>query len=88
MVTTHVREPRTQSKHKRNESTSSDGSFPSKIVPDHDFRNVDWHGLRVNLLTSPLLEAIQGTDDDNCATAAWESMFVEILQRHISYRYI
>ena len=86
MVTTHVREPRTQSKHKRNESRSSDGSFLSKIVPD--FRNVDWHGLRVHLLTSPLLEAIQGTDDVNCAAAVWESMFVEILQRHIPNRYI
>ena len=40
MVTTHLRKPRTQRKHKRNESSSSDGSFPSKIVPD--FRNVDW----------------------------------------------
>ena len=78
-------QPRTQRKHKRNESSSSsDGSFPSKIVPD--FRSVDWHGLRVHLLTSPLLEAIQGTDDVNCAAAVWESMFVEILQRHIPNR--
>ena len=86
MVTTHLREPRTQHKHKRNESSSSDGSFPSKIVPD--FRNVDWHGLRAHLLTSPLLEAIQGTDNVNCAAAVWESMFVKILQRHIPNRYI
>ena len=76
MVTTHLREPCTQRKHKRNESSSSDGSFPSKIVPD--FRNVDWHGLR----------ALQGTDNVNCAVAVWESLFVEILQRHIPNRYI
>ena len=76
MVTTHLKEPCTQRKHKRNESSSSDGSFPSKIVPD--FRNVDWHGLR----------ALQGTDNVNCAVAVWESLFVGILQRHILNRYI
>ena len=86
VVTTHLREPRPQRKHKRNESSSSDGSFPSTIVPN--FRNVDWHGLRVHLLTSPLLEAIQGTDNVICAAAVWESMFVEILQWHIPNCYI
>ena len=86
MVTTQLREPCTQRKYKRNESSTSDGSFPWKIVPD--FRNVDWHGPRVHLLTSPLLEAIQGTHHVNCAAAVWESMFVEILQRHIPTRYI
>ena len=83
MVTKHLREPRTQRKHKPNESSCSNGNFPSKIVPD--FRNVDWHGLRVHLLTAPLLEAIQGTDNVNCAAGVWESMFV---QRHIPNRYI
>ena len=37
----------------------------TKII--HDFRNVDWHKVRLDLMKVPILQAIQGTENIDCA---------------------
>ena len=54
---------------------------PMKVI--HDFRNVDWHKINKDLMNAPLLQAIHGTQDVECALAVWESMVTETLLRHI-----
>ena len=59
----------------------SSGLGPMKVI--YDFRNVDWHKINKDLMNAPLLQAIQGTQDVECALAVWESMVTETLLRHI-----
>ena len=64
----------------------SSGQGPMKVI--YDFRNVDWHDLRKDLMKAPLLQAIQGTQDVECALAVWETIVTETLRRHIPIRQI
>ena len=59
----------------------SSGLGPMKVI--YDFRNVDWHKINKDLMNAPLLQAIQGTQDVECALAVWESIVTETLLRHI-----
>ena len=49
----------------------------------YDFKNVDWHKINKDLMNAPLLQAIQGTQDVECALPVWESIVTETLLRHI-----
>ena len=59
----------------------SSGLGPMKVI--YDFRNVDWHKIKKDLMNAPLLQAFQGTQDVECALAVWESIVTETLLRHI-----
>ena len=59
----------------------SSGLGPMKVI--YDFRNVDWHKINKDLINAPLLQAIQGIQDVECALAVWESIVTETLLRHI-----
>ena len=50
----------------------SSGLGPMKVI--YDFKNVDWHKINKDLMNAPLLQAIQGTQDVECALAVWESI--------------
>ena len=52
----------------------SSGLGPMKVI--YDFRNVDWHKINKDLMNAPLLQAIQGTQDVECALAVWESTVI------------
>ena len=62
----------------------SSGLGPMKVI--YDFKNVDWHKINKDLMNAPLLQAIQGTQDVECALAVWESIVTETLLRHIPIR--
>ena len=59
----------------------SSGLGPMKMI--YDFTNVDWQKINKDLMNAPLSQAIQGTQDVECALAVWESMVTERLLRHI-----
>ena len=64
----------------------SSGLGPMKVI--YDFKNVDWHKIKKDLMNAPLLQAIQGTQDVECALAVWESIVTETLLRHIPIRQV
>ena len=57
------------------------GLGPMKVI--NDFRNVDWHKIHKDLMNAPRLQAIQGTQDVECALAVWKSIVTETLLQHI-----
>ena len=54
----------------------------------HDFRNVDWHKVRLDLMKARILQAIQGTENIDCALVVWENMIMAVLQHRVPTREI
>ena len=56
------------------------------ILPD--YKRADWDGLRTALYRTPLLEAIQGTENMNIAWEVWQQLFSTAVHRYIPTRHI
>ena len=56
------------------------------ILPD--YKRADWNGLRTALYRTPLLEAIQGTENMNIAWEVWQQLFSTAVHRYIPTRHI
>ena len=52
----------------------------------HDFRIVDWHKVRSDLMKAPIQQAIQGTENIDSALAVWENMIMAVLQHRVPTR--
>lgn len=67
-------------------STTTDCQHSRDVKYLPDFDRADWSGLRQELALSPLLSAIQGTQDINIAVTVWERVFRDILHKWIPFR--
>ena len=56
------------------------------ILPD--YKRADWDGLRTALYRTPLLEAIQGTENVNIAWEVWQQLFSTAVHQYIPTRHI
>ncbi len=53
-----------------------------------DYDKADWEGLRASLYKTPLLQAIQGTDDINTAWKVWKNIICEAIYKHVPTRVV
>ena len=52
-----------------------------------DLSAADWDAVRKALISSPLLKAMQGSDDVNACWLAWKSVFVNTITRFFFFFY-